>query len=112
MNLPTPPPSRGLQIFMIVLYILAGLILVLGLIGGISLLTSARYMVGNFLLPFQVMGLGQIVDSFAPLLTGLFINLGVVAIVITLVLSALLYTAGRLLGRIADLETRLAALEN
>ena len=111
MSLPSATPTRGQPVLKFAFYLLAGLVLVLGLIGGIILLSSARLMVANFLLPFQLMGIGQISDSFAPLLTGLFINLGIVAILVSLILSALLYTAGRLLGRIADLEARLAHLE-
>lgn len=111
MSIPSATPARSQPVLKYALYLLAGLVLVLGLIGGVSLLSSARLMVANFLLPFQLMGIGQISDSFSPLLTGLFINLGIVAIVISLILSALLYTAARLLGRLADLEARLSRLE-
>ena len=111
MSVPSATPTRSQPILKLALYLLAGLVLVLGLIGGVSLLSSARLMVSNFLLPFQLMGIGQISDSFSPLLTGLFINLGIVAILISLILSALLYTAARLLGRLADLEARLSRLE-
>ena len=111
MSIPSATPTRGQPMLKFALYLLAGLVLVLGLIGGVSLLSSARLMVANFLLPFQLMGIGQISDSFSPLLSGLFINLGIVAIVISLILSALLYTAARLLGRLADLEARLSRLE-
>ena len=107
----TPSTPRGLHLLKLALYVLAGLIFVLGMILGISLLTSANVIVANFLLPFQLMGAGQIANSFSSLLSGIFINLGVIAIVLTLVLSALLYAVGRLLGHLAELETRLARLE-
>jgi hypothetical protein len=45
------------------------------------------------------------------MLSGFFINLGVFTLIITLVLSALLYTLGRLIGHIAQLEVRLSRLE-
>ena len=45
------------------------------------------------------------------MLSGFFINLGVFTLIVSLVLSALLYAVGRLIGHIAHLETRLAYLE-
>lgn len=112
MSLPSPkPPSLSLQILKTILYILAGLILAVGLIAGISLMTGADNIVANVLLPFQLMG-GEVSSNLiAPLLSGFFINLGVFILIFALILSALLYATGRLIGHIALLETRLAQLE-
>ena len=108
---PTKPPSRSLQVLKYVLYILAGLVLVVGLIGGISLMTSAKTMAANLILPLQLLGGGAMSNVIAPMLSGFFINLGVFTLVISLVLSTSLYALGRLIGHIVHLETRLASLE-
>lgn len=102
--------QRTLSILKIILYVLAGLVLVLGLIIGISLLASASN-VHNLLLPLQLMGAEVIVNIVAPMLAGLIRGLGWTALVISIVLSLLLYATGRLLGQIVSLETRLARLE-
>lgn len=103
-------PRRSLHILKIISYILAGLVLALGLITGISLLAGASN-VYNLLLPLQLMGAEVIANLVAPYLTGLITGLGVVALIVSLVLSILLFAVGRLLGYIASLETRLARLE-
>lgn len=108
---PNKPASRGLPILKTILYILAGLVLVVGLIAGISLVTSATYFAANLLLPLHLLGLGETSGLIAPMLSGFFINLGVFTLIVSLVLSALLYAVGRLIGHIAHLETRLAYLE-
>jgi hypothetical protein len=108
---PTKPTSRGLPILKTILYILAGLVLVVGLIAGISLVTSATYFAANLLLPLQLLGLGETSGLIAPMLSGFFINLGVFTLILTFVLSALLYGLGRLFGHITSLERRLASLE-
>jgi hypothetical protein len=101
---------RSLFILKIISYILAGLVLALGLTTGISLLAGASN-VYNLLLPLQLMGAEVIANLVAPYLTGLITGLGVVALIVSLVLSILLFAVGRLLGYIASLETRLARLE-
>jgi hypothetical protein len=104
-------PARGLLILKTTLYILSGLVLVLGLILGISLMSGASSVVANLLLPLQLIG-GEVASSLiSPVLSGFLINLGVVTIILALVLSALLYTAGRLVGHIVRLEERLTRLE-
>ena len=104
-------PFRSLNILKTVLYILAGLVLVLGLIAGISLISGASSTAANLLLPLQLLGGGTFSNPIAPMLSGFFINLGVFTLIVSLVLSALLYAVGRLIGHIAHLETRLAYLE-
>ncbi len=112
MNLPPlSHPSRSLQILKIILYILAGIVLVLGLIGGISLMSSAPAMVANVLIPLQIIGADAIYNMIAPMLTGWLTNLGILIIFISIVLSALLYAIGRLVGHTANLEARLVRLE-
>lgn len=108
---PPTPPSRSLQIVKIVLYILAGLALVVGLIAGISLWTSATNMVANALLPLHLLGAGTIADMITSALSGFLKNLGIITILISFLLSALLYAIGRLIGHITLLEERIARLE-
>jgi hypothetical protein len=93
------------------LYILAGIVLVLGLIAGISLLSGAERTVMNMLLPFQLMGSPAVQNMITPLLRALFINLGIAIIVLTLIFSGLLYAVGRLIGHILHLEERIVRLE-
>lgn len=104
-------PSRGLQILKVALYILAALILVPGLITGVSLMISASAMIENILLPLQLIG-GEILHNMlAPTLTGFLFNLGIVIIILSLFLSGLLVAVALLIGHIAQLEARLAYLE-
>lgn len=107
----TPFPSPARSLAQVILYILAGLVLLLGLIAGLSLITGAASMVANLLLPLQLLGAAAAANLIGPMLTGFVINLGVAALLFSLALSALLYTAGRLVGRIARLEARLSQLE-
>lgn len=109
--IPSTHNSRKLQLLKTVLYILAGLILTLGLIASLSLMTSAGNMVANLVMPLQIMGGEVISNLIAPMLTGFLINLGIVTLVISLILSVLLYSIGRLTGHIALLEARVASLE-
>lgn len=116
-----PDPSSGVilgkvrsrrspDILKAISYILAGIVLALGLTAGLSLMASASN-VHNLLLPLQLMGMDIIANLIAPYLTGLITGLGVVALIVSLVLSLLLFAVGRLLGHINALETRLARLE-
>jgi hypothetical protein len=112
MTIPLPAhSSRGLQILKTVLYILAGLVLVLGLLTGISLITSADNLATNAVLPFQLFGGGATPNLLASMFSGFLINLGIVILLLSLVFSLLLYGVGRLVGRMIDLEARLARLE-
>jgi hypothetical protein len=112
MTLPASiPVSRGLHMLRIVLYVLAGLVLALGLIASLSLMTSAANMVANLVLPLQLMGAEVASNLIAPMLTGFFTNLGIFTLVLSFTLSALLYALGRLTGYIAALEARIAQLE-
>ena len=104
-------PIRSLNSLKTVLHILAGLVLVFGLIAGISLMTGASSTAANLLLPLQLLGGGTFSNLIAPMLSGFFINLGVFTLIVSLVLSALLCAVGRLIGHITHLETRLAYLE-
>jgi hypothetical protein len=93
------------------LYVMAGLVLVLGLFIGLSLLFSAAN-VHNMLFPLTIMGGEVLLNLIVPLLTGLLGWLGGGVLVISLVLSLLLYATGRLVGRISLLNARLAQLES
>jgi len=104
-------PSRGLQILKTVLYILAGLVLIPGLITAVSLIAGANSMVANLLMPIQLMGGGAFSNMLAPMLTGFLINIGFIILILSIILSALLYAVGRLIGHTSSLEARLARLE-
>jgi hypothetical protein len=108
---PPNPTSRGLQIIKVILYILAGLVLLVGMIIGISLMSSADRLVANVLLPIQLLGIEAISNSLAPLLNAFLFNLGVAILIFTLIISALLYGLGHLINHIVRLEMRLACLE-
>jgi len=108
---PLPTPSRSLTTLKIVFYVLAGLITLLGLVAGISLMGSAGRVAENATLPLQILGGGAISNLIAPVITGFLTNLGIAVLVFSVILSALLYATGRLLGHIALLEARLARLE-
>jgi hypothetical protein len=68
-------------------------------------------MVANLVLPLQLMGAEVASNLVAPMLTGLFTNLGILTLVLSFVLSALLYALGRLTGHMAALEARIAQVE-
>lgn len=108
---PSTSSVRGLRILMIVLTILAGLILVTGLAAGLSLMTSANVLTANAMLGFQLFGGGAIADLLSPIVSGFFVNLGIGLLIFGIILSALLYGAARLIGRIISLEVRVARLE-
>jgi hypothetical protein len=68
-------------------------------------------MVANALLPIQFLGGGAIYNLIAPVLNGFLVNIGIAILIFTLITSALIYAVGRLIGRTALLEARLARLE-
>jgi hypothetical protein len=112
MSIPiSSPASRALQTLKTILYILAGFVLALGLVTGLSLMTGTANMVANLVLPLQLMGAEVASNLIAPMLTGLFTNLGILILVSSFVLSALLYAVGRMTGHIAALEARIEQLE-
>jgi len=108
----SPTSLHSLQILKIALYVLAGLILIPGAITGISLMTSVDYIVANAITPLQLMGIGGLSNLIASMLTPFLINIGAIILILSLVFSALLFAVARLIGRIAQLEARLAILES
>ncbi len=100
-----------MQVLKVILYILAGLILLLGLYAGISLMVSASHTIANILMPFQLFGNQTISNALAPTLSAFFINLGVIIILMAVILSSMLFGLARLINHILNLETRLARLE-
>jgi hypothetical protein len=102
--------QRPLHTLKVISYILAGLVLILGLVASLSLLAGAGN-VQNVLLPLHLMGAEAIANMVAPMLAGLARGFGTVTLILSLVISLLLFTAGRLLGHNASLEARLARLE-
>jgi hypothetical protein len=86
-------------------------VLALGLVAGISLISSAAGLAANALLSLQLLGGGALSNLIAPMLNGFLTNLGLAAVLISLALSAALYALGRLTGRVLQLEARLARLE-
>jgi hypothetical protein len=105
------PPSRSVQALKTILYILAGIVLALGLVTGISLIASAGNLVSGALMPLQLLGGGAIFNMIAPMLSGLLINLCITILIAAIILSTLLFAVARLLGRILLFEARLADLE-
>lgn len=111
----TPPrisTSASLKLFKTILYILAVIVLIAGLLAGLSLMTSASRMVANMLLPLQLMGGSSATDMISPMFSGIFINTGLAVLLVSLVLSALLYAVARLIGHILRLDERVLHLEN
>jgi len=108
---PSASPSNFPHIIKTILYVMAWIILVLGLIAGISLMVSTSTIVSNAVIPFSIFGNQAIPNLIAPILTSFLINLGVVILIVAVALSALLYAIGRLLNHITQLEERLARLE-
>ncbi len=111
MTNPPPSSSCSFEVLKIVIYLFAGLILVVGLVAGISLMISAPHIVANMLIPFQLFGSQAISNAIGPTLTGFLTNLGVAVILVAMIISGLVAGLGLLVGRIAFLETRLARLE-
>ena len=106
----TMDTKASYHIFRIILYTLAGFIFAVGLIGGISLIAGSSNL-HNLLLPFQLMGFEAAANLLAPALRSLISGAGVFTLVSSAGLSLMLFSLGRLLGRIANLEARLARLE-
>jgi hypothetical protein len=110
----TNPPlyaSRGLQVLKIALYILAGLILALGLAAGISLMSGSHAIATNVLQPIRIMGGQGVSDLISPMLTSFLIQLGAVILLLSLIFCALFNSIGRLIGHLSHLEAHLARLE-
>jgi hypothetical protein len=105
------PASRGWHVLKTILYVLAGLVLALGLVTGFSLIGSAQTLAANLILPVQILGGGAISNLLSSLFSGFLINLGIVVIIVSTVLSLLLYAVGRLSAQVISLESRLARLE-
>ncbi len=101
---------RPFRILTVSLYVLSAIVLLLGLVAGLSLIAGGAN-VHNLLLPLQLIGADVISNLIAPYLTGLVNGLGVFTLIVSLVLSLLLFTAGRLLAHLGSLEARLARLE-
>jgi Ca2+/Na+ antiporter len=92
------------------LFILALIILVLGILGAFSLI-SMRSALPNMLIGLQAIGLGVFVDLLTGVLGPVFINLGIAVLVIALVMSLLAFAAGQLIGTTLEIDKRLAMQE-
>ena len=102
--------NRSFQVLKTILYVLSGLVFAFGLIAGISLVASSAN-IQNMLMPFQLLGNDVIMNLITPFLRSLVNGPGIFVLIVSLVLSLLLFATGRLLGSIASLEGRLARLE-
>lgn len=102
--------DRAVPILKWLLYILAGLVLVFGLMTGIGLIGFAGNLSG-FGPVLQALSAQPLANMLASMLRQGAATLGTGVIVLSLVLSALLFTAGKLLGRTHDLARRVAHLE-
>ena len=108
---PTPAPRTGSPpLLQWLLYGLAVVVLVLGLWAGLGLMSFAASLTG--LLPMlQALGSPALSNLVGSALRQGMTTLGLVTVVLAVVLSALLFTAGKLLGRVRDLSDRVAHLE-
>ena len=102
--------NRSPHILKIILYVFAAAILALGVITGVSLIASAAN-IHNVLMPFQFMGAEAITNLIAPYLIGLIRGLGIFVLIVSLIISVLLFAVGLLLGYVTTLERRLVVLE-
>ena len=108
---PTPASrERGLTLLQWVLYSLAVIVLVLGGWTAIGFINFAASLSG--MLPMlQALSSPAVVNLLGPALRQSATTLGMVTFVLAAVLSALLFTAGKLLGRVHDLSQRVEQLE-
>ena len=105
------PVQRGLTILQWLLYSLAVIVLVLGGWATIGFLNFAAALSG--MLPmFQALGSPALNNLIGSALRQGVTTLGVIMLVLSVVLSVLLFTAGKLLGRVDDLSQRVAQLED
>ena len=103
--------TRGWHTQKTILYVLAALVLALGLVTGFSLIGSAQTLAANLVLPFQLLGGGAISNLLSSTFSGLLTNLGIAVMIVSSIFSLLLYGVGRLAAQVISLETRLAHLE-
>lgn len=102
--------GKGLRVLSVISYVLAGVVLLLGMIMMISLAGAATNL-PNMLIGFQVLGLGPVLDAFIRPVQGALTTAGVIILVVALVLTLLLYAVGRLVGVIRSLVQRVNRLE-
>jgi len=94
----------------IALYVLAGLMLLSGIVLLVILLSSANSM-QSYNIYFQMMGIGDLAQMvLRPLQAGM-INLAILVFVVLLIFAVLLACAGWLSGRQTRLVERVVALE-
>lgn len=105
MNSSRKPPS-SLKILSIGLYVLAAIVLIAGVILSLSLF-NARGAMQGFSFLFQTPAL----QPFIGLAVQVLVSVGNILLVISLVLSAVLFTCGLLLARNLSLSERVRRLE-
>lgn len=105
------PVQRGLTILQWLLYSLAVIVLVLGGWAAIGFLNFSASLSG--LLPMlQALSSPVLSNLIGSALRQGATTLGVVTLVLSVVLSALPFTAGKLLGRVHNLSQRVGQLED
>ena len=95
--------------FSLVLYILSGLVLILGVLLLFMLFGAAQAVTGYDMF-FQLAGIEELAQAvLRPLQAGL-INISILVFVLMLAIAGLLFTAGRLVARQAGLSERVRLL--
>ncbi len=107
---PIEKNDRAVTILKWLLYILAGLMLVFGLFTGIGFIGFAGNMSGYMFL-IQAFTAPPVADLLAQGIRQIAMSVGIGVILLSLVMSVLLFTAGKLLGRTHDLARRVQQLE-
>ncbi len=102
---------RALGFLKVAATILAIIVLLLGTAMMVSLLGGAAN-VPNQLIALQVLGLGPITDLLIRPLKSALATAGIVVFVVSLIISLLFYSVGRLLGIVAGLVRRVTQLES
>lgn len=107
---PGESDDRAVTILQWVFYVLAGLVLLFGVYMGIGLIGFAGNM-SSFMPMIQMMSAPAIANLLSGMLLRIATSLGIGVILLSLLISALLFTAGKLLGRTHDLARRVQRLE-
>ena len=102
--------GRGIRVLSVVCYVLAGIVLLLGVALLISFITAASRL-GAGLGPLSILGLEVVLNVLLPPIRSALINIGIVLLVISILLGSLFYAVGRLLSVIRLLLGRVARLE-
>ena len=102
--------DQALRVLRTILYVLAGVILLIGLAACILLLASAANLPSS-LMGLRVLGFGPLTDAIAGMLSSALVTLAAMIFIIALILAVLLFAGGKLVERAALANDRLRQLE-